>query len=181
MQLRSPTSCLAAGAMALGLAALAAACSPALDWRQWRPAGTGVTLLMPCKPTPQSRRVSLAGASVELVLEACSAGGQTWALAHADVGDPQRVGPALVALLDGAAANVGAGSGAAAAWRPVGATPNPAAGRRALQGWLPDGRAVREQVAVFAVGTRVFQVTALGESLPDEAADAFFASVRAGG
>ena len=36
---------------------------------------------------------------------------------------------------------------------------------------MPDGRAVTEQVAVFAKGTRVFQAIALGDKLDAEAAD----------
>jgi hypothetical protein len=47
-----------------------------------------------------------------------------------------------------------------------------------FDGRLPDGRTVQAQVAVLAHGTRVFQVTALGERLPGEAADTFFGSIR---
>ncbi|MBE0548915.1 MAG: hypothetical protein IH627_14965, partial [Rubrivivax sp.] len=51
---------------------LLAACSPTLDWRDVRPAGSGVTLLMPCKPVVQERSLPLAGAPVRLSLQACS-------------------------------------------------------------------------------------------------------------
>jgi hypothetical protein len=37
---------------------------------------------------------------------------------------------------------------------------------------------VQAQVAVLAQGTRVFQVTALGDRLPAEAAETFFGSIR---
>ena len=43
---------------------------------------------------------------------------------------------------------------------------------------MPDGRAVTEQVAVFAKGTRVFQAMALGDKLDAEAVDTFFGSLR---
>ena len=59
-----------------------------------------------------------------------------------------------------------------------GATPNPASQRVQFQGRMPDGRAVTEQVAVFAKGTRVFQAIALGDKLDAEAADTFFGSLR---
>ena len=67
-------------------------CAPVLDWREVRPAGSGVSLLFPCKPDSQSRLVRLAGMQVRLVLLACAAGGSTWGLAHADVVDPASVG-----------------------------------------------------------------------------------------
>ena len=47
-----------------------------------------------------------------------------------------------------------------------------------LQGRLPDGRAVQMQLAVFARGTQVFQATVLGDAVPDDAAETFFASLR---
>lgn len=166
---------------ALLLAAwLLAACSPELNWRDWRPEGSGLALSLPCKPTPQTRTVQLAGQPVRLSLHACSAGGQTWALAYADVGDPARLGTALSELRDSAAANLSAGAlQPAAALAVPGATPHAESGRWALQGRLPDGKPVREEMAVFARGTVVFQVTVLGETLPAEAVATFFESLRA--
>lgn len=168
-------------AAALLLAAgLLAACSPEMNWRDWRPEGSGLALSLPCKPTPQTRTVQLAGQPVRLSLHACSAGGQTWALAYADVGDPARLGAALSELRDSAAANLSAGPlqrGPVLAVR--GATPHADSGRWTLQGRMPDGNPVREEMAVFARGTVVFQVTVLGESLPAEAVATFFESLRA--
>ena len=156
-----------------------AACTPALDWREWRPEGSGVQLLLPCKPVPQVRNVLLAGMPVRLALHACSAGGQTWAVAFTDVADPARVGPALVELRDSAMANIAGTGGTLVPWVMQGATPHPENRRLRLQGKLPDGTAVHEQVAVFAVGTKVFQATVLGAQLPDDALDSFFGSLRA--
>lgn len=59
-----------------------------------------------------------------------------------------------------------------------GATPHPASGRLQFEGRMPDGRAVHEQVAVFAKGTQVFQAVALGPSLDAEATSTFFDSIR---
>ncbi|MFO1268454.1 MAG: hypothetical protein U1F67_17830, partial [Rubrivivax sp.] len=39
------------------LAAALGACSPALDWREVRPAGTAVVALMPCRPNASTRSV----------------------------------------------------------------------------------------------------------------------------
>jgi hypothetical protein len=169
----------AAGAGWAGAAALLlAACAPALDWRDVRPEGSNMTLLMPCKPTAQQRPLPLAGAVVRLSLHACSADGQTWGVAHADVEDPARVASALAELRASAAANMTAGVVEPLPLQVPGATPQPGSERVRFDGRLPDGRRVQAQVAVLAQGTRVFQVTALGERLSGEAADAFFDSMR---
>lgn len=173
-----PPSSAAGAGCACAAAWLLAACAPALDWRDVRPVGSGATLLMPCKPTPQERRLPLAGSTVRLSLHACSAGGQTWGLAHADVEDPARVSAALAELRTSAAANVQAGPAERLPLQVPGATPQPESERVHFSGRLPDGRPVRAQLAVFAHGTRVFQATALGERLPDEAAETFFGSIR---
>jgi hypothetical protein len=154
------------------------ACAPALDWREVRPTGSGMTLLFPCKPDSHARQVALGPDSVRLELHACNAAGATWALAIADVGDPARVGPALLELRTTAAKNLSASEPQILTLKVEGATPNPSSQRVQFQGRMPDGRAVTEQVAVFAKGTRVFQVIAVGDKLDAEATDSFFGSLR---
>jgi hypothetical protein len=172
---RFPIFGLACGAL-LGVTA----CAPALDWRDVRAADGLVTAQLPCKPTTHTRKVKLAGQSVNLSLQACSAGGQTWALAWANVTDPAQLGPALRDLREAAAANVGATSSTLLPLRVPGATPHADSSRLRFQGQRADGQAVREQIALFARGTWVVQATVLGAELPDDAADTFFASLRAG-
>jgi len=171
-----------AGLFATVLAAMLATtgCSPALDWRDVRPAESGITLLMPCRPSAQTRPVRLANRSVNLALHACSAGGSTWAVAFADVVEPAAVGVALQELQRGAAANIGAVASRPLPGAVPGATPHEHSTRVRISGSLPDGRMVNEVVAVFAYGTVVFQATVLGDSLSDEAVDAFFGSLRVG-
>lgn len=164
----------------LATVALLLGCAPALDWRESRPAGSGLSVLFPCKPTSHTRRVNLGPDAVQLELHACTAGGITWAIAFADVQDPARVGPALTELRTAAANNLSAAPAQTLALKVEGATPNPASQRVQFQGRMPDGRVVTEQVAVFAKGTRVFQAVTLGEKLDAEAADSFFASLRLG-
>lgn len=161
----------------LGALALVA-CAPALNWRDVRPEGSGAQLLFPCKPDVQERRVALAGPPVRLTLNACNAGDLTWALAHADVTDPARVGPALAALQAGAAINLGAPP---ATWTPQavpGATPQPGSGHARLAGQRPDGQPAQMQVLVFAHGTQVFQASVVGAAVSEEAALAYFTSIR---
>ena len=168
---RVPAAVLAACAGLLG-------CAPALDWRDTRPEGSALQLQFPCRPTTQRRDVPLAGVRVNLALHACAAGGQTWGLAVADVVEPARVGLALAELAAAAGSNLGAAAGQPLALKVPGATPNDASTRLRLQGRLPDGKAVQMQLAVFARGTQVFQASVLGEAVPDEAAQTFFASLR---
>ena len=157
-----------------------AACAPALDWRDVRAADGRVKAQLPCKPATHPRKLLLTGQSVNLPLQACRAGGQTWALAWADISDPVRVGPALRELRDAAAANIGARTSVPLLLNVPGATPHVDSARLRLEGRRADSQAVREQIAVFARGTLVVQATALGAELSDEAADTFFASLRAG-
>lgn len=162
----------------LGAAGLLAACTPALDWREWRPEGSGLAVLMPCKPDSQARSVGLVSTQVRLVLYACSAGGVTWGVAVADIGDPAKVGAALDELRASAVKNLGAVEVTAVPLQVTGATPNPASQRVQFSGRMPDGRAVTEQTAVFSKGTRVFQAVALGQTLEPEAVATFFGSLR---
>jgi hypothetical protein len=167
--------------LALAPAALLwAACTPTLDWREVRPEGSGALVLMPCKPSSMTRNVRLAGGTVALSLSACSAGGSTWAIGFADVGDPTRVTAALDELESAARANLAAGPAQVLPMTVAGATPNPASKRVQFSGRLGDGTPVQEQVAVFVHGTRVFQATVLGPQLPAEDVETFFGSLRTG-
>ncbi|MBS0305464.1 MAG: hypothetical protein JSR43_08810 [Proteobacteria bacterium] len=173
-------SCRVAPTAALATALLLA-CAAALDWREVQPEGTDAVALFPCRPHTLERSVVLAGRTVPMSLHACSAGGRTWALAVAPLGDPTLVSAALEAMRRAAAANVGAATGSRRLPLDVrGATPNAASGREELRGRLPDARTVVEQLAVFTRGTTVYQATVFGAALPAEDADTFFASLRVG-
>jgi hypothetical protein len=157
-----------------------AGCAPALDWREVRAQGTALTFMLPCKPQLSVRSVQLAGQAVRMSLLACKAAELTWGLGFADVGEPARLGPALRALRESTAANLQAQvvrSGPAAV---RGATPHDASVDVQLRGRRPDGPPSQGRLAVFAHGTQVFQATVLGESVPDEAAETFFLSLRIG-
>jgi hypothetical protein len=166
------------GAVAAALCLAFTACAPVLDWRDVRPAGSGVQLQFPCRPLSQQRQLALAGAPVTLVLHACAAGDQTWGLGVADTGDPARVGPALAELRASAAGNLSATPGRSAALLPPGATPQPGSVRTRLLGKLPDGQAMQMEVVVFAHGTQVYQASVLGRQLSDEGVETFIASIR---
>lgn len=155
-----------------------AACAPELDWREVRPAGTSVQLLMPCKPASHARRVTLAGAEVEMTLHACRAADATWAVAHADVADPARVSAALDELALAAQRNVGAATASVQPAAVRGMTPNPGARVLRIEGRLADGRAVVETVVLFAHGTRAVQASVLAERADAAALATFVESLR---
>jgi len=154
------------------------ACSPALDWREVRPAETRLLAMFPCKPAAQTRKLPLAGQTVALNLYACTTAGWTWGLAHADMVDPSLLGAALNELRSAAAANIGSPAAEPLPAQVPGATPHVASARVQLAGRRPDGQAVQMEMAVFAHGTRVFQATVLGERAPGEEAAAFFSGLR---
>ena len=108
----------------------------------------------------------------------CTADEHTFAVASADVGDPARVGPALVALGQAAVANVQGRIDRQQPAAVAGMTPNVAAQHWRLSGQLPDGKRVTEQVLVFAHGTRVYQATLIGAQADEARAQPFFEAIQ---
>ncbi|HEV7915613.1 MAG TPA: hypothetical protein VGP22_17745, partial [Albitalea sp.] len=68
-----------------------AACSPALDWRESRPADSDAVAMFPCKPERFARQLALAGAPVQMHLVSCTAANVTYAVAYARLADPARL------------------------------------------------------------------------------------------
>jgi hypothetical protein len=156
-----------------------AACAPALNWRELRPAGSSTIVMFPCKPTGHARDVALAGTMVSMSMFACSAGDATYALAFADLKDPSLVGRALDELGQAARSHLQAAPNATSQVLSVpGMTPNAHAVQWRIRGRLPDGRPVQERAALFAHGTQVYQATMLGERLDAEAQETFFGALR---
>lgn len=161
------------------LAAALAGCSPSLDWREIRTGAAGLRAVFPCRPQQETRHVPLAGSPVALTLHVCQHEELTFAVSHADVVDPARVGAALAALRAAAQANLNAPAGTPVADRGVpGMTPQPASGHWRLAGSGPGGQALQAEVAVFSRGTQVVQATLLGRSLTAAPAQAFFEGLR---
>jgi hypothetical protein len=152
-------------------------CSPGLDWREVRPEGSTVSMLFPCKPKSQSRQALLAGAPAPMTQLSCEAQGMTFALSHAELGDPRRVSPALQAMAAALAANLQAQVVRSTPLQVPGMTPSPAARQLSLSGRLPDATPAQERAALFAHGTHVYQAAVIGPS-PDSAAEIFFDSLR---
>lgn len=158
------------------LGAVLLGCAPAMDWREVRAGPLAATL--PCRPSVYERQVQLAGVTAAWRLQACSAGGATWALGEADLADPALVTAALGQLRAAAADNTGGQRIRDEPWRVNGATPNPQSSRISVRGTRPDGRPVEHHAVVFAVGTRVVQLSVVGDAVSDEDVDTLFGSAR---
>lgn len=160
----------------VALAALLAACSPSLNWREVQ--AEGLAGLLPCRPSHQTRRVPLAGAQVPMTLHACDADGVTWALGSAELASAAQLPAAIDELSAAAQRNVGAGQARSSPWTMQGMTAASSARRLRMAGRRPDGRPVHLDMAVFGVGTRVYQATALGPKLREDALETFFGGLR---
>jgi len=162
-----------------GLLALAlGACTPALDWREVRPADSDVVALFPCKPKRLARPVALAGAQVQMSLVSCTVKDATYAVGYALLVDPTRVTAALGEMRVAAAANIGAKAVGASEWSMPGMTANPLAQKLAMEGRSADDRPVHEQAAFFVKGLRIYQATIVGPVIEREAAETFFSGLR---
>lgn len=163
---------------AILIGACLVACSPTFNWREVRVPGSDAALQFPCKPESRTRVAMLAGEAVTMTMVSCTAGGLTFALVHADLGDPVRVAPALTAMREALVANLDASQANAAPFPIAGTTPNPQALRLSVNGRMPDGAIAHEAAALFARDTRVYQAVVLGPRLDKQAVDTFFDNLR---
>ena len=157
-----------------------AACSPAYNWREVRLDNTRLSLLLPCKPDKAQKVVPLGGRPTTLSMLGCDAGGATFAVAVADIGD---AGIAALVLEQWQSLTLD-NMKAIPATREVLALKIPGlpagafASRVAAQGQRIDGKAVAGQAAYFAHGSQVFQVVMYAQKIMPEAADTFFSSLK---
>lgn len=156
----------------------ATGCSPALDWREFQPEGSGIVATFPCKPDRHARTVKLAVQTVRIELLACGADDTQFALSYFDVDDPAKVSAALTELQSLAAGNLGATDRQAQPAVVPGMTPNPDAARLRMSGRQSDGSTLQEEAVFFAKGLRVYQATVLGRRLGPGAAETFLAGLR---
>ena len=162
----------------IGLAAFLFGCSPALNWREIRPADSGVLALFPCKPDRFTRNLALGGEKLQMVLNSCAAEGATYALSYVQLADAAKVNAVLQAMHAAAASNLG---GLALKVSPLvvpGMAPHALTQRWAVQGKMADSNVLQQQFAVFARGSRVYQATVVGKTLDATAADTFFGGLQ---
>ena len=162
-----------------GLMALAA-CSPAFNWREVRPDNTRLSLLLPCKPDKAQRVVPLGDQPTTLSMLGCNAGGATFAVAVADVGDAARAAPLLAQWQMLTLANMKAvpATRQILALKIPGAPAGMPVSRVEAQGQRADGAAVTGQAAYFSTGSQLFQVVMYAPKITPEAADTYFSSLK---
>lgn len=153
------------------------ACNPTFNWRDVRPDGTQISLLMPCKPDKAQKTVPLGGQPTELTLLSCDAGGVTFAVAVADVKDASKVTATLAQWQSATLANMKAApatSGAAFKLTGLasGAVMVKATGQRT------NGQAVSSQAAYFAQGSQVFQAVMYADKIASDVAETFFSGLK---
>ena len=144
---------------------------------------TRLSFLLPCKPDKAEKVVPLGGQPTTLAMLGCDAGGATFAVAVADLGNTQSAASAAPVLtrwqqltLDNMQADPA--TLARLALKVPGAAGEPPVVRVQAQGRRVDGSAVTGQAAYFAQGTQVFQVVMYAATPNPEAADTFFSSLK---
>lgn len=167
-------------ALCAGLAL--SACSPTFNWRELRPEGTALQVLMPCKPESATRPVPLdGGAPSELHMHSCDTGGLTFAVAWAELGDTARVPAALAgwrrASLGAVRVDPARADDPATAWNAAVPGATQALGLTA-QGSDHQGRPVQVRAVHFARGTQVYQAAIYGPTLRDEVTTTFFDGIK---
>ncbi|TFY98400.1 hypothetical protein [Ramlibacter humi] len=164
-------------ALLLAAAALGA-CSPTFNWREVRVDPAPLRAMLPCKPDHGSRVVAMGPRRVELAVTGCDAGGATFAVLQADLGDPGAVDEALRNWNRATLANLHAPEGRSQPFLPPGATPLPSSVRVSASGQRADGTAVRGEAAYFARGSSVFQAVVYAADPKPEAVQTFFDGLK---
>ena len=163
--------------LALTASAALAACNPTFNWRDVRPEGTRLSLLMPCKPDKAQKTVPMAGQPTELMLLSCDAGGVTFAVAMADVKDASKVAATLAQWQSATLTNMKAspattGTAFKLAGLPSGSVMVKAEGQRA------NGQAVSSQALYFAQGSQIFQAVMYADKMAPDVADTYFSGLK---
>ncbi len=159
---------------------LASGCSPKLNWRDAQPSNSGLTLLLPCKPDQGDKIVPLGGQPTKMSMLGCDAGGATFAVAIADLGDGVNLPEVLKQWQSITLTNMNAmpASTRSRLLRVPGASSEPAPVLVSSQGQRPDGSTVNGWAAYFAKGSKVVQVVMYASAIEPVAAEIFFASLK---
>ncbi len=155
-------------ALAATIAAGFSACSPALDWRDFTWPDGGFSVLLPARPTPETREISVGPLRLDMHLFSASVAGDVYAAGYAE----------LPAGMDGAARERLLGDAQTAFARNVGGTAealqhNAVAGfpcRQFSVAGTSGRRAVRLTARVCVTDRRFYQLVHIGP--PEHAATA---------
>jgi hypothetical protein len=159
-----------------------AACSPTFNWRELRLDGTPLQALMPCKPESATRALPRdGGAPADLHMHSCDAGGWTFAVAWADLGDAARVPAALAgwrrATLAALQVDPVRSDDPSYSWNAAVPGAQQAVGLVA-QGRNHAAESVQVRAVHFARGTQVYQAAVYGTSPDEEITAPFFEGLK---
>ena len=160
------------------LSAALAACSPTFDWRQVRAESAPLQAVLPCKPDKGQRQVPMAGRQVDLHVLGCEAGGATFAVLYADIGDAGRAGEVLGQWKQATLANMRAAGVQERPFLPPGGTALREAMQVVASGQRPDGSKVESHAVYAARGTLVVQAVIYSDALKPEWAASFLPGLR---
>ena len=163
--------------LALTASAALAACNPTFNWRDVRPEGTRLSLLMPCKPDKAQKTVPMAGQPIQLMLLSCDAGGLTFAVAVMDVSDASKVATTLSQWQSATLANMKAAPAPLSSPIKLAGLANSGVVVK-VTGQRANGQAVSSQAAYFAQGSQVFQAVIYADKISPDAADTFFSGLK---
>ena len=152
------------------------ACSPTFNWRDVRPDGTRLALLMPCKPDKAQRVVPLTGQPTEINLLSCDAGGATFAVSVVDVKETSKVAAPLAQWQSATLANIKAVPGQEAALKLPGLASSAVMVR--ATGQRANGRTISSQAVYFAQDSRIFQAVMYADNISPDVGDTFFSGLK---
>ena len=165
----------------LGLAALVA-CTPSLNWRTVQVPQAWLEVPLPCRAQSAVRTVQWDGHAVELSVTGCEVSGVLFAVSHAELDDPSRIGPTLDQWQRSVREHVDAPvQEQASPFVPPLALDVPASRRLRLQGHRSDGAPVAVEAVWFArlqpPQARLYQVMVYGPQVDAAVADTLFAGI----
>jgi hypothetical protein len=161
---------------------LAAACTPAYNWRTVTDAAGGYSVDLPAKPTVDERRVEIAGSALPMHVRAAHTQGAVFAVAVVDLPrDDAQLGKTVAdALRQALARNVGASAVEHAIQVPAAdgsAVPGVDIVASGAAGDEQERRTIHAWVAVR--GRHVYQAAIISpEAPPPEQSDQFFGSLK---
>jgi len=164
--------------IALSLALLLGACSPALNWREARLPGGELKALLPCKPDQGQRQQSLAGQELAIAMQGCEAGGALFAVSVAQLDQAGRTLAVQAQWQAQLLGNMRAGTSSTGPFAIKGSTPPLDPVRLTARGLGPDGRPVEAQGVWFARGARLYHAVIYAERITTEMSEPFFGGLE---
>jgi hypothetical protein len=136
-----------------------AACSPELDWREFTSAEGRFTVMLPARPTRESRELVLAGTKVRMQMVTAQVSGTAFGVGYADLPSAADAARTVSDIRDALTRNLG---GRVISERPVdldGAT-----GIEFQVAGAAQGSPMRLAARVVAAGNRFYQVVVVGRA-----------------